>query len=350
MEDPEAYLRALTAPLAAAREGSPLPVVRFSLEAVANAFVILGLLHAARAGEILAVQRPVLQAAGFRVGLAMGELSVSPGARGLQQARAAGADSLQRIPLAVAAGPVRCRLRRHDLVITWLTLTPEGLWLRYHGDARDSDGSEARAVGGEMTEDITELTITDDAGRTYLVPAGTVHGIMSGRRAASGGTAWIPEGQFLAVPAHGQAGSRGGRPAARWAEFSAGSGPPVRAEFPSPAAVPAGTTRPPWPAPAECYLAQLPPPAADWSIGSSETGTVELDTAAIVAAVAGALLAVGALPPDSAVLTGLPDRVCRDWRLALSDRQLALMDTWAGPGGPAAPAWRSGSRSSRPQP
>ena len=89
MEDPEAYLRALTAPLAAAREGSPLPVVRFSLEAVANAFVILGLLHAARAGEILAVQRPVLQAAGFRVGLAMGELSVSPGARGLQQARAA---------------------------------------------------------------------------------------------------------------------------------------------------------------------------------------------------------------------------------------------------------------------
>ncbi len=335
MEDPEAYLRALTAPLAAAREGSPLPVVRFSLEAVANAFVILGLLHAARAGEILAVQRPVLQAAGFRVGLAMGELSVSPGARGLQQARAAGADSLQRIPLAVAAGPVRCRLRRHDLVITWLTLTPEGLWLRYHGDARDSDGSEARAVGEEMTEDITELTITDDAGRTYLVPAGTVHGIMSGRRTASGGTAWIPAGQFLAVPAHGQAGSRGGRPAARWAEFSAGSGPPVRAEFPSPAAVPAGTTQPPWPAPAECYLAQLPPPAADWSIGSSETGTVELDTAAIVAAVAGALLAVGALPPDSAVLTGLPGRVCRDWRLALSDRQLALMDTWAGPGRPS---------------
>ena len=79
MEDPEAYLRALTAPLARAREGSPLPVVRFSLEAVANAFVILGLLPAVRAEEILAAQRPVLGAAGFRVGLAIGELSVSPG-------------------------------------------------------------------------------------------------------------------------------------------------------------------------------------------------------------------------------------------------------------------------------
>lgn len=73
MEDPEASLRALTAPLASAREGSPLPVVRFSLEAVANAFVILGLLPAARAGEILAAQRPELQAAGFRAGLEIGD-------------------------------------------------------------------------------------------------------------------------------------------------------------------------------------------------------------------------------------------------------------------------------------
>ena len=68
MEDPEGYLRAMTAPLAWAREGGPLPVTRFSLEAVANAFVVLGLLPSARAGEILAAQRPALEAAGFRVG------------------------------------------------------------------------------------------------------------------------------------------------------------------------------------------------------------------------------------------------------------------------------------------
>jgi hypothetical protein len=332
MQDPEAYLRALTAPLAAAREGSPLPVVRFSLEAVANAFVVLGLLRAARAEEILAAQRPVLEDAGFRVGLEIGELSVSPGAREFQEARAAGADSLQKIPLGVAAGPVRGRLAGHDLVITWATLTPEGVWLRYHGEAREGDRPGARAFGEEITEEITELSVTDDTGGTYLVPAGNVYGIMSGRRSASGGTLWIPEGEVLAVPASREAGARGGRPAIRWVEFSAGSGPPARVEVPPPAVVPAGTAEPPWPTAAECYLAQLAPPARDWSLGSFETGTVELDTAGIVAAVAEALLAVGALPPDSPVLTGIPDSVRPDWRLALSDRQLALMDTWAGPG------------------
>jgi hypothetical protein len=67
MQDPEAYLRALTAPLATTQEGGPLPVARFSLEAVANAFVILGLLPAARAEQILAAGRVVLQGAGLRL-------------------------------------------------------------------------------------------------------------------------------------------------------------------------------------------------------------------------------------------------------------------------------------------
>ena len=81
MEDPEAYLRAMAAPLARVREGSPYPVARLSLEAVANAFVVLGLLPAARAEEIFIAQRPVLEAAGFRVGREIGELSVNPGTR-----------------------------------------------------------------------------------------------------------------------------------------------------------------------------------------------------------------------------------------------------------------------------
>ena len=330
MEDPDAYLRALTAPLAQAREGEPRPVVRFSVEAAANAFVMLGLLPAARAGEILAAQRPVLQAAGLQVGAQIGELRVSPGVRGFCQARAAAPAGLQMIPLAVAAGPVRCRLGGHDLVITWATLTPEGIRVRYHGEAKDSDSHGARATGEEFTQQITQLSITDDTGGTYLVPARTVRGIMSGRRSAAGRTRWVPEGDFLAVPAPGHAGSRGGRPAVRWLEFSAGSGQPARIQIPPPSSVPTGTAQPPWPTPAECYLAELAPPAADWSIGSAETGTVELDTAAIVAAVVGALLAVGALPPDSALLPGIRDRVRSDWRLALSGRQLALMDTRAG--------------------
>ena len=48
-EDPEAFLRAMVAPLRAARRGGSLPGVPFSREAVANAFVMLGLLPEARA-------------------------------------------------------------------------------------------------------------------------------------------------------------------------------------------------------------------------------------------------------------------------------------------------------------
>jgi hypothetical protein len=64
MEDPEACLRALAAPLAQAKPGHPLPVTRFSLESVANAFVLLGLLSADQAEAILAPYRPVPEAAG----------------------------------------------------------------------------------------------------------------------------------------------------------------------------------------------------------------------------------------------------------------------------------------------
>ncbi len=301
MEDPEVYLRALTVPLASARQGSPFPVVRFSLEAVANAFVMLGLLPEARAEEILAAQRPVLEAAGFRVGLEIGELSLRHGARGFQQARAAGADSLRRIPLAVAAGPVRCRLRGHDVTITSVTLTPEGISLRCHGVAREGGRQGGGASGAGITEAIRELSVTDDAGGTYRVLSDQVHSVTSGQDLPSGGTLWMPEGEFLAVP-EGEAASRGGGPAVRWLELAAGFGPPARIIIRPPAVVPTGTTEPPWPTPAECYLAELPP-LSDWSLASSETGTVELDTAGIRAAVTDALLAVGALPPGSPLLT-----------------------------------------------
>ena len=305
MQEPEAYLRGLTAPLASAREGSPLPVVRFSLEAVANAFVVLGLLPEARAEEILAAQRPVLEAAGFRVGLEIGELSLRRGAHGFQEARAAGTDSLRRIPLAVAAGPVRGRLRGHDLTITSATVTPEGISLRYHGVTREGDRRAGAASGEGMTEAITELSITDDTGGTYLVLPGNAHGVTSGRGSASGGVLWMPEGEFLAVPAPGEAGSRSGRPAVRWLELSDGSGQPVRVTILPPAVVATGTTEPPWPTPAECYLAELPP-LSEWSIGSAETGTVELDAAGIRAAVTDALLA------------SLPDPEPSDWQAPLA--------------------------------
>ncbi len=69
-----------------------------------------------------------------------------------------------------------------------------------------------------------------------------------------------------------------------------------------PPPVPAGTgqVEPPWPTSAECYLANL---ASVTSMSIATGGaTVELDTEQITAAVADALLWVGALPPGSALL------------------------------------------------
>jgi hypothetical protein len=170
-EDAEAFLRAMVAPLSTARRGAPLPGVPFSREAVANAFVMLGLLPEALAEEILAQYRPPLKAEGFEIGVLTGELSVRPGAHGYHDALAAGPPA--RMPGAAAAA--------------------------------------------------------------------------------------------------------------------------------APAGVATGTADPPWPTPAECYLAVLGE-VTSMSIGAGDR-RVELETAEITAAVADALLRVGALPPDSALLT-----------------------------------------------
>ena len=87
---------------------------------------------------------------------------------------------------------MRCRLRRHDLTITLAALTPEGIQLRYYGDARDGDRDLARALVAEITEDVAELTVTDDTGGMYRVSAANVPGSISGQSSASGGTRWMP--------------------------------------------------------------------------------------------------------------------------------------------------------------
>jgi hypothetical protein len=238
-------------------EGSSLPVTRLSLEAVANAFVVLGLLPAQRAEEILAAQRPIVEAAGFRVGLPIGELSVNAGARAFQEAQAGAASGPRLTPQAVGAGPVRLRFPGQDITITSATVTADGISLRYHGDAQEGNGrDELRAIGQAVADEITQLSITDDRGRTYLVPRDNVSGRLHGHtavRSASGTPLWIPDGEFLAgpapgVPASGETASGDGPPAVRWLEFSAGSGPgtePVRLEIRPAAVVPTGTTDPP---------------------------------------------------------------------------------------------------------
>ena len=91
--------------------------------------------------------------------------------------------------------------------------------MRYHGDAQEGDRSGAGAIAGEVADEITEVTIVDDTGRTYLAEVAPVY---------------------------------------------------------------------------------------HWSLGSFETGSVDLDAPEIVAAAAGALLAVGALPNGAGLAVPLP--------------------------------------------
>src|SRR4029077_12585351 len=90
----------------------------------------------------------------------------------------------------------------------------------------------------------------------------------------------------------------------RWLEVAVAGSQPGRLALPAPGPAETGPADPPWPTPAEAYLAELA------SVGSMSIATgedrVELDTAKIVAAVADALLWTGALAPDSAVLSERP--------------------------------------------
>src|SRR3984893_13812925 len=228
LQDPEALLRAMVAPLGMARRGEPLPGVPFSREAVANAFAMLGLLPEARAEEILAEYRAELEAKGFRFGVLTGELSVRAGGYG-------GQDALAR---------------------------------------------EIRSG----------LAVTDDLGRRYrLCPLnwGDSPGEPGRRR-------WRGEGLAEPQPAGPATGDT-----MRWLEFAGAGRRPVRPALSAPAPAETGPADPPWPTPAEAYLAELASvPSTSIATGDA---SVQLDNAKIVAAVADALLWTGALPPDSAV-------------------------------------------------
>lgn len=311
LQDPEALLRAMLAPLSMARRGEPLPGVPFSREAVANAFVMLGLLPAARAEEILAEYRPELEARGFRFGVLTGELSVRPGAYGYQDALAASRADLTGIPLAVATGPATVPFGGTELVVTWATLTPGGVKLRLRAAIPDHGQLLRRPVrdipGQRFGEEIrSTLQVTDDLGRRYrLRPMnwGDSPGEPGRRR-------W--RGEVLAEPQPGGTATGQG---VRWLEFAVAGSQPVRLSMPAPAPAETGPAEPPWPTPAEAYLAELAS-VPSTSIATGED-SVQLDNAKIVAAVADALLWTGALPPDSAVLAERP--VPFGWQEELAD-------------------------------
>ena len=339
-EDPEDFLRVLAAPLNRARPGEPLPGVPFSLEAVANAFVMLGLLPEARAEEILAEYRRELEAKGFRFGVLTGELSVRPGAHGFQHAQAAGRDSLTQVPLAAAAQTMPIPLAGIELSLTWATLTPGGVRLGFRATGYPDGGMSGAPrrpyrppprrpyrlpsrrpyrlpPGPQFAEKIQAgVSVTDNLGQRYRVRPVRGHGTVRSGQPGQPPPRW--DGEMLAEPE-----SRGAGPATadgvRWLDFAPASGPAARVVMPAPAQVATGPADPPWPTPAECYLAELAS-VTSMSIGAAG-GTVELDTAQIVAAVADALLWVGALPPDSGLLAAgtAAGRGPAEWRQPLTD-------------------------------
>jgi len=268
--------------------GRRLAPVSIGLQAVANAFAMLGLLPEARAEEVLAEHKSALEASGLQV--SGFELTLRPGAHGYWDSRAAGNGGLAHIPLSVAAGWVRCPLESADVYLDWVTLTPAGLRLRMRAVARQQPADE------HFAHAIAEVSMTDDAGQSY-------------RPDFRGG--WRQDGTWAAdIDAEPRPAGNVG-----WLEFSpADPGGAARVVLPPPASVPTGKASPLWPTPAEGYLAVLAL-TRRMTINQTELGHEE--TAGIVAAVADSLLAVGALPAGSTLLRQRPEDPEHGWRHAL---------------------------------
>jgi hypothetical protein len=307
--DPEDCLRSLTAEaLLRAHPDRPLFPVSLGLQATANSFVMLGLLAEPQAEAILAEHRLALERKGFGNvwGVTKGELTVRPGAHEYWESRTAGAARPRESPLSVAAAGLVCPTSVADVCFEWVKLTSAGLRVSFHATAPDPGGNPPPPQVS-MRQAMSEISLTDNTGHSYdLILRGPGWSRVQDRRE------WEWQGQVIADP------SPAGMPA--WLEFAPAVGAPGRVALSSPAQVPVGTGKPPWPTPAECYLAALAPVT---SISIATSGHVAEagpeDTAGIVATVADSLMAVGALPVTSTLLREFPTGG-PGWYTPLADR------------------------------
>jgi len=293
--DPEGCLRSLTAEaLWWAHPDRPLFPVSLGVMAVANAFVMLGLLPEPVAEAILAEHRAALerQGVGGSWGVAEGELTVRPGAHGYWQSRIAGPAGLREAPVVVAAAGVRCPNPAAEVCFEWVKLTSTGLRVSFQVTAADPGGISPLADAA-MRQAMSDISVTDDTGRSYELAAEDVGWSRVRERQEQ---EW--RGQVLLDPDPDPARLPG------WLEFTtAGGGASGRVALLPPAEVPVGTSEPRWPTPAEGYLTELAT-VTSYSISTSgrESAAGPEDVAEIVAKVADSLLAVGALPVTSTLL------------------------------------------------
>lgn len=291
---PEDCLRSLAAEALLWAPHRPLFPESLGLMAVANAFVMLGLLPEPRAEAVLADHQSALEREGFgnAWGVTKGELTVRPGAHEYWQSRMAGPGGLHEVPLLVAAAGVCCPTSVAEVCFEWVKLTSTGWQLSFRATAPDPNlHRNLPAPDVVMGQAMSEISLTDDAGQSHDLRA---QDVAWGRILDRQEQEWHGHVLVAADPAS--------KPA--WFELApTTAGTSGRVALPSPAQVRVGRSDPPWPTPAEGYLAALAP-VTTISIGTSgtvaEAGPEE--TAKIVATVADSLIAVGALPVTSTLL------------------------------------------------
>jgi len=311
--DPEDYLRSLTAEaLLDARPDRPLFPSSLGVMAVANAFVMLGLLPEVRAEAILAEHRDGLERKGLgnTWGVTKGELTVRPGAHHYWESRAAGSAGLREVPLLVAAAGVRCPTSVAEVRFEWVKLTSTGLRVTFRATAADPDGMSCPpAPDVSMRQAMSQISMSDDSGHSYDL---TVELVGWSRDRLRGEQEWHGQVLLDQTPT--------GAPV--WLEFTAaGEGASGRVGLLPPVQLPVGTSEPCWPTPAEGYLAELAT-VTSYSISDSvsESAAGPKDTAEIVAAVADSFLAVGALPVTSTRLRETPAGRAPAWQHPLVSR------------------------------
>src|SRR5215813_1397176 len=307
--NPEDCLRSLAAEALLWAPHRALFPESLGLMAVANAFVMLGLLPEPRAEAVLADHKSALERMGLgnAWGVTKGELTVRPGAHEYWQSRMAGPGGLREVPLLVAVAGVCCPTSVAEVCFEWVKLTSTGWQLSFRATAPDPGGNPP-APDVVMGQAMSEISLTDDAGQSHDLRA---EGVGWSRDLSLGEQEWHGHVLVARDPAS--------RPA--WFELAPTiGGASGRVAVPSPAQVPVGRSDPPWPTPAECYLAALAPVT---SMSIETSGTVAEagpeETAEIVAAVADSLIAVGALPVTSSLLREVPGRA-PGWHAALAHR------------------------------
>ena len=167
--EPEDCLRSLAAEaLRWAHPHRPLFPVSLGLMAVANAFVMLGLLPEPRAEAVLADHKSALERMGLgnTWGVTKGELTVRPGAHEYWQSRMAGPGGLREVPLLVAAAGVCCPTSVAEVCFEWVKLTSTGWRLTFRATAPDPGGNPP-AAHVVMGQAMSEISLIDDAGQSH---------------------------------------------------------------------------------------------------------------------------------------------------------------------------------------